>query len=123
MLYFLNVNFTVPFYLFTGNCILDAYEKQLVFHTIEYVLSLTLLHACYIFNFPDEQGWEIIPKGAASLLVQPFNCRILSDENITNSGGFVFLISRVPQAYGDKERAWVAALANKFKNIRHTRSE
>lgn len=77
----------------------------------------------YFANNADEQGWEIIPKGAASLLVQPFNCRILSDENITNLGGFVFLISRVPQAYGDKERAWVAALANKFENIRHTRSE
>lgn len=77
----------------------------------------------YFANNADEQGWDIIPKGAASLLVQPFNCRILSDENITNSRGFVFLISRTPQAYGDKERAWVTALANKFINIQHTISE
>lgn len=70
-----------------------------------------------MFDFTDRQGLGRLTKGAASLLVQPFNWRVSSNDNTMHSGGFILLLSSIPQAYGDKERAWVSALANKFKNI------
>lgn len=85
------------------------------------LLSLSkVMTTLYFPNNADRQGWEMVPKGAASLLVQPFNSRTTSNANVMHSGGFILLLSSMPQAYGEKERAWIAAFAKKFENTHLT---
>ncbi|GLJ44343.1 hypothetical protein SUGI_0928680 [Cryptomeria japonica] len=96
-------------------------SKDDIFTMLEHEIDqLGLSHVTetlYFPNYVDRQGLGRVTKGAASLLVQPFNWRVSSNDNTVHSGGFILLFSSVPQAYGDKDRAWVAALANKLKNI------
>lgn len=58
----------------------------------------------------------MLPQGTRSLLVQPI-VQVLpsSDNEIQQSEGFVLLASSMRYAYSDKDKAWIRALANKFR--------
>ncbi|CAM6106967.1 unnamed protein product [Calypogeia fissa] len=76
----------------------------------------TLKEPLYLSGNADLQGWEILPSGAASVLVQPFP----KDSNSENDGavqGFILLISRTPAGYRRKDRQWTASLAKKLSQV------
>ncbi|KAK4280394.1 hypothetical protein QN277_012023 [Acacia crassicarpa] len=69
----------------------------------------------YFSQEADSEFQELLPKGACSLLVQP----LLQVPSQTANGpqnpeGFILLASTMTYAFSMKDRAWVAAVANKF---------
>lgn len=65
--------------------------------------------------FPQNTGSileEAIPDGTGSILIQPVG------EGKENIAGFVLLASSISYAYGDKDRLWIQAIANKFRGER-----
>lgn len=74
---------------------------------------------CFIVSVSDSGLWEMLPQGTRSLLVQPI-VQVLpsSDNEVQKSEGFVLLASSMRYAYSDKDKAWIGALANKFKGKR-----
>lgn len=61
----------------------------------------------------------MLPKGTCSLLVQPVS-QIPSQgtDEMEKIDGFVLLASSMNFAYTDKDRAWIGAVANKFRGQR-----
>ena len=58
----------------------------------------------------------MLPEGTRSILVQP----VLRAPNeranqMEKAEGFVLLASSISYAYSDKDRAWIGAVANKFR--------
>lgn len=71
----------------------------------------------------DSQLGRMLPSGTLSLLVQPVLSTSVPTINVTNkTEGFVLLISSANYAYGDKDRAWIKAVANKFHCIKASRN-
>ncbi|XP_073101841.1 protein COFACTOR ASSEMBLY OF COMPLEX C SUBUNIT B CCB2, chloroplastic isoform X2 [Elaeis guineensis] len=71
----------------------------------------------------DSQLGRILPKGTLSLLVQPVLSTSTPTINDTKkSEGFVLLASSADYAYGDKDRAWIRAIANKFQGVNASRN-
>lgn len=71
----------------------------------------------------DSQLGRMLPKGTLSLLVQPVLSTSTSTINVTKkTEGFVLLVSSADYAYGDKDRAWIRAIANKFQGINASRN-
>lgn len=74
-----------------------------------------LKDAKYLRPFADSELKEMIPVGTRSLLVQPIlGAHRQSSRQPEKTKGFVVLASGVDYAYTDKDRAWIAAIANKF---------
>ncbi|KAK2421371.1 protein COFACTOR ASSEMBLY OF COMPLEX C SUBUNIT B CCB2, chloroplastic [Trifolium repens] len=64
----------------------------------------------------DSEFKDLVPKGTRSLLVQPI--LQVSIESATDSQkpvGFILLVSTVRYAFSIKDRAWIAAVANKLR--------
>lgn len=64
----------------------------------------------------DSEFQELVPKGTRSLLVQPI--LQVSLESATDSQklvGFILLVSTTRYAFSIKDRAWIAAVANKLR--------
>ncbi|PNX82161.1 hypothetical protein L195_g038189, partial [Trifolium pratense] len=64
----------------------------------------------------DSEFEDLVPKGTRSLLVQPI--LQVSIETATDSQkpvGFILLVSTVRYAFSIKDRAWIAAVANKLR--------
>ncbi|MCH87680.1 hypothetical protein A2U01_0008557, partial [Trifolium medium] len=64
----------------------------------------------------DSEFEDLVPKGTRSLLVQPI--LQVSSETATDSQkpvGFILLVSTVRYAFSIKDRAWIAAVANKLR--------
>lgn len=59
------------------------------------------------------QGWDIVPEGAASVLVQPFP-KDANLETEVSCHGFLLLISNTTAGYRRKDRLWTSALAKKL---------
>lgn len=58
----------------------------------------------------------MLPKGSSSLLVQPVLQVPTSNDNAREKvEGFVLLSSSMRYAYSEKDRAWIGALARKFR--------
>lgn len=58
----------------------------------------------------------MLPKGTRSLLVQPVTqAQSSSSSGSDKSEGFVLLASTSSYAYSNKDRAWIGAVANKFR--------
>lgn len=58
----------------------------------------------------------MLPKGTRSLLVQPVKQAQSSASNTSNkSEGFLLVASTSSYAYSNKDRAWIGAVANKFR--------
>ncbi|XP_072986633.1 protein COFACTOR ASSEMBLY OF COMPLEX C SUBUNIT B CCB2, chloroplastic isoform X1 [Typha latifolia] len=68
------------------------------------------------FTGTDSQLGRALPNGPLSLLVQPVLSTSNLDKSLTTKvEGFVLLASNSNYAYGDKDRAWIRAVANKFQ--------
>lgn len=61
-------------------------------------------------------GWDFLPKGTSSLLIQPLLQNSDDDMKMTGENkGFLILASSIEYAYNEKDRAWIQAVANKFR--------
>ncbi|KAL0317747.1 UNVERIFIED_CONTAM: protein COFACTOR ASSEMBLY OF COMPLEX C SUBUNIT B CCB2, chloroplastic, partial [Sesamum angustifolium] len=61
---------------------------------------------------------EMVIEGTRSLLVQPImRAPSLSSSQTKKSKGFLLLASSIDYAYTDKDKAWIAAIANKFSDL------
>lgn len=90
---------------------LDWFEEQ-----IQRIGLSDLKDSLYFPQSSDSELWEMLPKGTCSLLVLP----ILQASDQGNNAqdktkGFVLLASSISYAYNNKDRAWIAAIANKFR--------
>lgn len=66
-------------------------------------------------NNLDSELKEMVPEGTRSLLVQPIlRAPRLSPNQTEKREGFLLLASSIDYAYTDKDKAWIAAIANKF---------
>ncbi|ONI27267.1 hypothetical protein PRUPE_1G077000 [Prunus persica] len=94
--------------------VLAWFEKQ-----IESIGLSDVKETLYLSQIEDSGLWEMLPQGTRSLLVQPI-VQVLpsSDNEIQKSEGFVMLASSMRYAYSDKDKAWIGAIANKFKGKR-----
>lgn len=78
---------------------------------------------CYfnetVWIISDSELLGMLPKGTRTLLGQPiFPSPILSSSQVSQPEkveGFVLLASTVDYAYSDKDKAWIVAVANKFR--------
>ncbi|KAI4294980.1 hypothetical protein MLD38_040739 [Melastoma candidum] len=69
------------------------------------------------FPLRGDFGWDFLPKGTRSLLVQPLLEDSDDDMQMTvENKGFMILASSIEYAYNDKDRAWIQAVANKFRS-------
>ncbi|XP_052210890.1 protein COFACTOR ASSEMBLY OF COMPLEX C SUBUNIT B CCB2, chloroplastic isoform X2 [Diospyros lotus] len=72
-----------------------------------------------ILYFPqgaDSELWEMLPEGTRSVLVQPvWLASKGSAGQVDRTDGFILLASSISYAYSNKDRAWIGAVANKFK--------
>ncbi|KAL5081134.1 hypothetical protein RYX36_009555 [Vicia faba] len=74
-----------------------------------------LKETLYFPQDADSEFQDLVPKGARSLLVQPI--LQISVESATDSqtpAGFILLVSTTSYAFSIKDRAWIAAVANKL---------
>ncbi|KAF8116770.1 hypothetical protein N665_0014s0034 [Sinapis alba] len=66
--------------------------------------------------FPQYAGsalsWDILPDGTRSVFVQSFVQNIDESEKMD---GFLLVASTAGYAYSDKDRAWIGAMADKFR--------
>ncbi|XP_010442731.1 PREDICTED: protein COFACTOR ASSEMBLY OF COMPLEX C SUBUNIT B CCB2, chloroplastic isoform X1 [Camelina sativa] len=66
--------------------------------------------------FPQYEGssasWDILPDGTRSLFVQPLIQDIYEPQKMD---GFLLVASTAGYAYSDKDRAWIGAMAEKFR--------
>lgn len=94
--------------------VLDWVEKE-----IEKIGLSDLKDTLYFPQSADSGLWEMLPKGTCSLLVQPVS-QIPSQgtDEMEKIDGFVLLASSMNYAYTDKDRAWIGAVANKFREHR-----
>ncbi|KAG8381370.1 hypothetical protein BUALT_Bualt06G0115200 [Buddleja alternifolia] len=70
----------------------------------------------YFQQAADSELKEMVPTGTGSFLVQPIlGATKLSSSQTGKSKGFVLLASSIDYAYTDKDKAWIAAIANKFR--------
>lgn len=93
------------------SCLLDWFGRQ-----IEKIGLSDLRDSLYFPQRADSVLWEMFPKGTCSLLVQPV--LQIADPNVKEkekTEGFVLLASSRSYAYSDKDRAWIRAIANKFR--------
>ncbi|KAG6549458.1 hypothetical protein Mapa_008993 [Marchantia paleacea] len=67
-------------------------------------------------NNADGQGLEIIPRGSACLLLQPFP-DYTNTESKGAGQGFLLVTSKTPQAYRRKDRLWIEAIAKKLSEV------
>ncbi|XP_073159428.1 protein COFACTOR ASSEMBLY OF COMPLEX C SUBUNIT B CCB2, chloroplastic [Henckelia pumila] len=87
------------------------FEKQ-----IEKIGFSNLKGPLYFQQATDSALMGMVPEGVRSLLVQPIlQNPNSSSEDAEKSSGFVLLASSIDYAYGDKDKAWIAAIANKFR--------
>ncbi|XP_059452101.1 protein COFACTOR ASSEMBLY OF COMPLEX C SUBUNIT B CCB2, chloroplastic isoform X2 [Corylus avellana] len=90
--------------------LLDWFERQ-----IERIGLKDLKDTLYFPQSSDSVLWEMLPKGTRSLLVQPvLQVPKPGANQVEKIEGFVLLASSMSYAYGDKDKAWIGALANKF---------
>ncbi|PSS33110.1 Protein COFACTOR ASSEMBLY OF COMPLEX C SUBUNIT B like [Actinidia chinensis var. chinensis] len=75
-----------------------------------------LKETLYFPQSADSELWEILPEGTRSQLVQPVQQAPAGSANqLEKTEGFVILASSIDCAYSDKDRAWIGAVANKFR--------
>ncbi|XP_028797444.1 protein COFACTOR ASSEMBLY OF COMPLEX C SUBUNIT B CCB2, chloroplastic isoform X1 [Neltuma alba] len=85
---------------------------------VEKVGLFDLKDTLYFPQEADSEFQEFLPKGACSLLVQP----LLQVPSQTANGpqnpeGFILLASTMTYAFTMKDRAWIAAVADKFRDM------
>ncbi|CAK9864766.1 unnamed protein product [Sphagnum jensenii] len=73
---------------------------------------LQMSNALYIPNGADAKGWEVVPKGATCLFIQPVVEPNENNQTIASTG--LIVISNFPHAFSSKDRLWFALLAKKI---------
>jgi len=59
---------------------------------------------------------DLVPLGTRSLLIQPvLHVSNESDSGLQKPDGFILLASTTRYAFSNKDKAWIAAVANKFR--------
>nr|GMC96324.1 protein COFACTOR ASSEMBLY OF COMPLEX C SUBUNIT B CCB2, chloroplastic isoform X1 [Ipomoea batatas] len=87
------------------------FEKQ-----IQQLGLLNLKVTLYFPQATDSQLKELLPKGTRSLLVQPLlQSPDPSYKGTPKNEGFVLVASGNSYAYDNKDRAWIGAVAGKFR--------
>ncbi|KAL1555079.1 protein COFACTOR ASSEMBLY OF COMPLEX C SUBUNIT B CCB2, chloroplastic-like [Salvia divinorum] len=72
----------------------------------------------YLQQSADSELKEMVPAGTRSLLVQPIReARQFSSSHTETRKGFILLASGIDYAFTEKDRAWIASIANKFSGI------
>ncbi|XP_019200259.1 PREDICTED: protein COFACTOR ASSEMBLY OF COMPLEX C SUBUNIT B CCB2, chloroplastic-like [Ipomoea nil] len=91
------------------------FEKQ-----IQQLGLLNLKDTLYFPQATDSQLKELLPKGTCSLLVQPLlgSPDPSYKEDTPKNEGFVLVASGNSYAYDSKDRAWIRAVAGKFRGNR-----
>lgn len=71
----------------------------------------------YFPRSEDTGIWKLAPKGTRSLLIQPIvgATELSAYETSNKILGFILLASSISYAYSDRDRAWIGAVANKFR--------
>ncbi|XP_031095300.1 uncharacterized protein LOC115999599 [Ipomoea triloba] len=89
----------------------DWFEKQ-----IQKLGLFNLEDTLYFPQATDSQFKELLPKGTRSLLVQPLlQSPDPSYKDTPKNEGFVLVASGNSYAYDNKDRAWIGAVAGKFR--------
>ncbi|CAM8989975.1 unnamed protein product [Rhodiola kirilowii] len=71
----------------------------------------------YFPQLTDSERWKILPSGIQSLIVQPIVCASCTpDKETVEVEGFIMLASNLSYAYSEKDKAWIRAIGNKFKD-------
>ncbi|XP_052210891.1 protein COFACTOR ASSEMBLY OF COMPLEX C SUBUNIT B CCB2, chloroplastic isoform X3 [Diospyros lotus] len=87
--------------------------------SVEQIQQIGLSDLEDILYFPqgaDSELWEMLPEGTRSVLVQPvWLASKGSAGQVDRTDGFILLASSISYAYSNKDRAWIGAVANKFK--------
>ncbi|GER34970.1 hypothetical protein STAS_11225, partial [Striga asiatica] len=86
--------------------VLNWFEKK-----IQEIGFSNLKDTVYFQQAADSELKEMVPTGIQSFLVQPI---LDASSQTVNSKGFVLLASSMDYAFIDKDKAWIAAIANKF---------
>ncbi|KAI4351799.1 hypothetical protein L6164_006115 [Bauhinia variegata] len=91
--------------------LLAWFEKK-----IENAGLFNLKETLYFPQGADSEFWDLVPKGVRSLLVQPVSqVPIQGATGLESPEGFVLLASTMSYAFSIKDRAWIAAVANKLR--------
>ncbi|KAL9253639.1 COFACTOR ASSEMBLY OF COMPLEX C SUBUNIT B CCB2, chloroplastic-like protein [Drosera capensis] len=70
----------------------------------------------YFPGRPESELEEFLPKGIASVLIQPVvGASKTADIRDPHVQGFLLLASTLSYAYSDKDRSWIRAVSNKFR--------
>ncbi|XLS59651.1 hypothetical protein HN51_009406 [Arachis hypogaea] len=89
--------------------LLDWFAKK-----IEKADLVDLKDTLYFPQDADSEFPELVSKGTSSLLVQPVLVNNQSAANLRKPVGFILLASAARYAFSTKDRAWIAAVANKL---------
>ncbi|KAL8552601.1 hypothetical protein ACS0TY_001333 [Phlomoides rotata] len=90
--------------------VLDWFSKQ-----TQTMGFSNLKDALYFQQAADSELNEMVPVGTRSLLVQPIlEAPEKSSSQAEKSQGFILLASSIDYAYTDKDKSWIAAIADKF---------
>lgn len=70
-----------------------------------------------VIKLADSAVWAMLPEGTRSLLVQPMlvDPNSKASEMTNKTVGFILLASSMSYAYNERDRAWIGAVANKFR--------
>ncbi|BAU02403.1 hypothetical protein VIGAN_11192500 [Vigna angularis var. angularis] len=64
----------------------------------------------------DSEFQDLVPMGTRCLLIQPvLHVSNENDVGLQKPGGFILLASTTRYAFSNKDKAWIAAVANKFR--------
>lgn len=95
----------------------NPYWHDLPF-TLNIVRFCTFVQINWKFDelFSDSDFQDLVPKGTSSLLVQPvLQASIDNATGLQKPVGFILLSSTLRYAFSIKDRAWIAAVANKLR--------
>ncbi|CAN0902694.1 Protein COFACTOR ASSEMBLY OF COMPLEX C SUBUNIT B CCB2, chloroplastic [Linum grandiflorum] len=101
----------VPYSDAAKDSVFDWFQRR-----VENIGLADLKDTLYLQQVPESGLREMLPDGTRSLLIVP----VLppSDQcsnEMMNNIGFVLLASNLEYAYSEKDRAWIKAIANKFR--------
>nr|XP_043633797.1 protein COFACTOR ASSEMBLY OF COMPLEX C SUBUNIT B CCB2, chloroplastic [Erigeron canadensis] len=95
---------------FSKDKAVDWFKEQIQLNGLS-----NLRDTLYFPQKTDTEIWEMLPDGTRSLLVLPLLNSVAEEGNPTDKiAGFVLLASSIDYAYSNKDRAWIAAIAQKF---------
>ncbi|KAH1207006.1 hypothetical protein AAZX31_16G175100 [Glycine max] len=96
----------------TSKEILPGWFKKKIENAGLYDLKDTL----YFPQDADSEFQDLVPIGTRCLLIQPvLQVSNESDTGLQKPGGFILLASTTRYAFSNKDKAWIAAVANKFR--------